>query len=267
GLVTDEDFRADKGRIERLGRWIEDNMTLNRAIMPLGKIKGQGSKVNSLDSHNKRGSTVKIGIARDEAFCFYYPENLMLLEEAGAELIPFSPLRARRLPDGLKGIILGGGYPELHCEMLSQNRELLGEIKEFGLGGRPIYAECGGFMFLTREILDLKGQAFPMVGIFPVKAKMEHRLKALGYREVLTRKKSILGPADTKLRGHEFHYSQIQNMETTLDCIYSMTDRKAVSSGEEGFIQNRVLGSYVHLHWGSNPEVANNFVEYCRQYG
>ena len=267
GLVTDEDFRADKGRIERLGRWIEDNMTLNRAIMPLGKIKGQGSKVNSLDSHNKRGSTVKIGIARDEAFCFYYPENLMLLEEAGAELIPFSPLRARRLPDGLKGIILGGGYPELHCEMLSQNRELLGEIKEFGLGGRPIYAECGGFMFLTREILDLKGQAFPMVGIFPVKAKMEHRLKALGYREVLTRKKSILGPADTKLRGHEFHYSQIQDMETTLDCIYSMTDRKAVSSGEEGFIQNRVLGSYVHLHWGSNPEVANNFVEYCRRYG
>ncbi|MBW2119690.1 MAG: cobyrinate a,c-diamide synthase, partial [Deltaproteobacteria bacterium] len=153
------------------------------------------------------------------------------------------------------------------CEMLSKNRELLAEIREFGLSGRHIYAECGGFMFLAREILDLEGQAFPMVGIFPMKAKMEHRLKALGYREVITRKKSILGPADTKVRGHEFHYSLIQDMETDPECIYSMTDRKAVSSGEEGFVQNRVLGSYVHLHWGSNPEVAKHFVDYCHQNG
>ena len=210
---------------------------------------------------------MKIGIARDEAFCFYYPESLRMLEEAGAELIPFSPLGSRHLPDGIKGLILGGGYPELHCEMLSQNQELLAEIREFALSGRPIYAECGGFMFLMKEIQDLKGQTFPMVGIFPMRAKMEPRLKALGYREIITQKESSLGPADTKVRGHEFHYSMIKETEIDVEYIYEMTDRKADSSGEEGFVWNRVLGSYVHLHWGSNPEVAENFVDYCRRYG
>jgi len=267
GLVTDEDFSADEDRIAKLGRWIEDNMDLDHLMGSLLEAGNHRSDGVNFSSNNGRDHKIKIGIARDEAFSFYYPENLRLLEEAGADLISFSPLRARRLPDGIKGIILGGGYPELHCEMLSKNRELLAEIREFGLSGRPIYAECGGFMFLAREIRDLEGQAFPMVGIFPMKAKMEHGLKALGYREVITRKKSILGPADTKVRGHEFHYSRIQDMESGFECIYEMTDRKAVSSGREGFVQNRVLGSYVHLHWGSNPEVATSFVEYCRRFG
>jgi cobyrinic acid a,c-diamide synthase len=122
-------------------------------------------------------------------------------------------------------------------------------------------------MFLAREIRDLEGRVFPMVGIFPVKAKMEQRLKALGYREVITKKDSMLGPEGTRVRGHEFHYSRIQKMEAGFECIYEMTDRKAVSSGKEGFVQNRVLGSYVHLHWGSNPEVAKHFVNYCHQNG
>ena len=267
GLVTDEDFSADEDRIAKLGRWIEDNMDLDYLMGLLPEVGNQNSVGDRFGSNTRLDRKTKIGIARDEAFCFYYPENLRLLEEAGAELIPFSPLHARRLPDGIKGIILGGGYPELHCEVLSQNRELLAEIREFGLSGMPIYAECGGFMFLSREIRDLEGQAFPMVGIFPMKAKMEHRLKALGYREVITRKKSILGPADTKVRGHEFHYSRIQDMESGFECIYEMTDRKAVSSAKEGFVQNRVLGSYVHLHWGSNPAVATSLVESCRRFG
>ena len=96
---------------------------------------------------------------------------------------------------------------------------------------------------------------------------MEQRLKSLGYREIITLKDSILGPEGTRARGHEFHYSYMQNIETDLRCIYSLTDRKAVSRNKEGFVRNRVLGSYVHLHWGSNPEVAENFVDYCRQCG
>ncbi|OPX39242.1 MAG: cobyrinic acid a,c-diamide synthase [Desulfobacteraceae bacterium 4484_190.1] len=281
GLITDEDFIADEDRIEKLARWIENNMDLDHLIGSLpevgnqrSEIRGQKSEVRnqrsdgvSFSTNNGRDYKIKIGIARDEAFCFYYEENLRLLREGGAELIAFSPLRSKHLPDDIRGLILGGGYPELHCQTLSGNKDLVAEIREFGLSGKPIYAECGGFMFLTKEIRDLDGQAFPMVGIFPMRAKMEHRLKALGYREVVTIKDSILGTEGTKVRGHEFHYSQIQSVDPNSECIYTMTDRKALLHDKEGFVKNRVLGSYIHLHWGSNQEVAKNLVDYCRRYG
>ena len=262
GLVTDEDFRLNEDRIKELALWIEDNIDLDHILETPA-----GEKQDIAPPGSYPQPKIRIGIARDEAFCFYYPENLRLLRDAGAELIPFSPLREKRLPEGVSALYLGGGYPELHCRTLSENRELLTEIREFGLSGKPVYAECGGFMFLMKEIRDLAGEAFPMVGIFPIKASMENRLKALGYREIITKKSSILGPAGTRIRGHEFHYSKIQAMEKLTDCIYSMTGRTSSFHGEEGFVRNRVLGSYVHLHWGSNPEVAGHLVEYCRRFG
>ncbi|MBW2333252.1 MAG: cobyrinate a,c-diamide synthase, partial [Deltaproteobacteria bacterium] len=139
------------------------------------------------------------------------------------------------------------------------------EIKEFGLGGGPIYAECGGFMFLMKEIRDLSGKAYPMVGIFDMSAMMDSHLRALGYREVVTQKGSVLGPKGTRVRGHEFHYSHIQE-SCREERIYSILNRKRFSYNEEGFVRKGVLGSYIHLHWGSNPGVAKNFVDYCRNY-
>jgi len=265
GLVTEDDFRPDDGYEDILARWIEDNLDLNRLLESLPKVPVRSEGFPQSD--RKRSPDVRIGIARDEAFSFYYHENLRLLREAGADLVPFSPLRARHLPHGIKGLILGGGYPELHCETLSKNRGLLGEISAFGLSGRPVYAECGGFMFLMKEIRDLEGRSFPMAGIFPMRAQMARGLKALGYREIITRQEGILGPAGTRARGHEFHYSMIEETETDVECIYAVRGRKGDSAVNEGFVKNRVLGSYVHLHWGSNPKAAPNFVEYCRRYG
>ncbi|MBW2708413.1 MAG: cobyrinate a,c-diamide synthase [Deltaproteobacteria bacterium] len=265
GLVTEEDFSPDGDYGEHLVRWIENNMDLDRLLKSVPDVLLEVD--NAPDEDVARGSDIRIGIAKDEAFCFYYSENLRLLREAGAELVPFSPLHARHLPEGIKGLILGGGYPELHCEVLSENRDLLAEIREFGLSGRPLYAECGGFMVLMEEIRDLKGRTFPMAGIFPMSARMGPRLKALGYRSIITQKESILGPANTRVRGHEFHYSMIEETEIDVECLYEMRDRKADSTGTEGFVRNRVLGSYVHLHWGSNSKVAKDFVAYCRRYG
>ncbi len=262
GLVTDEDFSTDENFAEKLAQWIELNLNLDQLLTSL-----TGKRTNSILGSSNPEPDIKIGVARDEAFCFYYPENLRLLREAGAALIPFSPIRSKQLPEGIKGLIFGGGYPEVHCRMLSENRELLDAVRAFGLRGGPIYAECGGFMFLMKEIRDHKGEAHPMVGIFPMAAQMENRLKALGYREITTRKGSVLGPAGTRIRGHEFHYSRIQEMGLGPDSIYDMTDRKASVRDNEGFMRERVLGSYVHLHWGSNPEVAKHFVNYCRRYG
>ena len=261
GLVTDEDFKIDKGRVESLAHWIESNLDLDRLMTTSQDgVPAPGSNVST------RKGEVKIGLAKDEAFSFYYPENLRLLREAGAELIPFSPIHEKKLPEGITGLILGGGYPELHCKQLAENRSLLKEIKDFGLNGGPIYGECGGFMFLMNQIRDQNGKNYPMVGLFPMEAVMEHRLKSLGYREIVTKEPSLLGPSGTRIRGHEFHYSSVNNKGSVTAPIYKMTDRKASSKGEEGFLRNNVLGSYVHLHWGSNPDVAGHFVDFCRNW-
>lgn len=262
GLVTVEDFGIKEDLMVQLASWIEEGLDLNHLLENLEK-----KKTAPVPPGPSRSSGIRIGIARDEAFCFYYPENLRLLREAGAELIPFSPLRDNCLPEGVRGLILGGGYPELHCRTLSRNHDLLEEIRAFGASGKPVYAECGGFMFLMEEILDLSGEAYPMVGVFPAKARMKDRLGALGYREIVTRKESPLGPNGTRVRGHEFHYSEIAELKKGTETVYSVTGRKLLPEGGEGFMKNRVLGSYIHLHWGSNPETARFFVDCCKEYG
>ena len=259
GLVTDEDFNMDQRRTEILTDWIESNLDLDR-LMRSNPV----SIPESTTTSSAPKGEIKIGLARDEAFCFYYPENLRLLRQAGAELIPFSPLHDKQLPEDIEGLIFGGGYPELHCKALAENRPMIKAIKTFGLNGGPIYGECGGFMFLMTEIRDLEGEAYPMVGLFPMIAVMERRLKSLGYREVVTKQRSVLGPRGTKIRGHEFHYSHVIEMEPPISYIYAMTDRKSASKGGEGFLKKNVLGSYVHFHWGSNPKVAEHFVDFCR---
>ncbi|MBN1106745.1 MAG: cobyrinate a,c-diamide synthase [Deltaproteobacteria bacterium] len=262
GLVTDEDFTLNEERRDRLGRWIEGNLDLDRLLSSLG-----GVEITPVPAVSRGLPRIRIGIARDEAFCFYYPENLRLLEDAGAELVAFSPLHAKELPGGLRGIILGGGYPELHCKALSENREMLSSLRTFAMDGGPVYAECGGFMYLMEKIADLEGRAYPMVGLFPMTARMESRLHSLGYREIITVKESLLGPPGTRVRGHEFHFSRIEDPTRGIERIYSMLNRMGPSQGEEGFLLHRVLGSYVHLHWGSNPEVARQFVDYCEKRG
>jgi cobyrinic acid a,c-diamide synthase len=263
GLVTDQELCIGEDWIENLARWMDTNVNLDYLLECT-----KGTEFDGVATTPISRPKIKIGIAQDKAFCFYYPENLRLLRNAGAELISFSPLRDNRLPKGIKGLYLGGGYPELYCNELAENKDLLQEIKKFGLdGGGPIYGECGGFMFLMKEIRDLSGKAYPMVGIFEMTAIMDNHLRALGYREIATQKSSILGPKRTRVRGHEFHYSHIQDRDIREERIYSMAARKHFSYDNEGFVRKGVLGSYIHLHWGSNPGVAKNFVDYCRHYG
>jgi cobyrinic acid a,c-diamide synthase len=262
GLVTDEDFALDSDRIRMLAHWIEENVRLDDLLA--------SARVLELEPRPTAPPVrpdTPIAIAMDEAFCFYYPENLRLLRNAGAELLPFSPIRARTLPQGIKGIFLGGGYPELYCRQLSENKDLLSSIKEFGMAGSPIYAECGGFMYLMDGIVDLEGREYPMTGLFPMKATMKDRLRSLGYREIVTLDMSPLGPPGTSIRGHEFHYSKIDSVSKGVEKIYSIQDRNQAPVLEEGFLFRNVLGSYVHLHWGSNPDVATHFVDHCRRHG
>ncbi len=192
---------------------------------------------------------VRLGLALDDAFHFYYPDNLDLLREAGAELVPFSPLRDAALPPGLDGLYLGGGYPEAHAAALSANAGLRAEVRAFsGL----IYAECGGLMYLG-EALDER----PMCGRLPLRTRMCGRLRALGYREVTTLRDTPLGPKGTVFRGHEFHYSELVETPTQAPAL-QLSGRLGASV--EGWGSERVLASYVHAHFGSNPSLAPGLV-------
>lgn len=202
---------------------------------------------------------VRLGVAWDEAFCFYYQDNLDMLQQAGAELVIFSPLHDKALPDNLDGIYLGGGYPELHAQALSNNTSMRLNIKQFSESGRPVYGECGGFMYLTSSIVDMAGTAFPMAGVFPVLSRMQKRLRRLGYRQVELRRDTILGRQGTFCYGHEFHYSTVDEMPPEVQRGYILDDGRI-----EGYLVNNTLAGYVHLHWGRTPEVAPHVVHSCR---
>ncbi len=203
----------------------------------------------------------RIGIAFDEAFHFYYDENLRLLESAGAELVRFSPIGAAHLPD-VDGLYFGGGYPEVHARALAANEAMLGETLAFCNAGKPVYAECGGLMYLCGGIRQLDGSRFPMAGWFDADAVMHDRLQALGYVEAVTRHGTIFGPAGQLFRGHQFRYSTLEwNHRAT--GVYDLTRRRDGECSEEGYVKGRVLASYVHAHWASNSRMAEAFVEAC----
>jgi cobyrinic acid a,c-diamide synthase len=204
----------------------------------------------------------RIGVAFDEAFHFYYEDNLRRLGELGAELVRFSPLRDAGLPD-VDGLYLGGGYPELHAPGLAANTSMLSDLRAFAASGRPVYAECGGLMYLCQGIRTRDGGAWPMAGVLGGEAVMSDRLEALGYVEVETQTPTCLGGAGLRFRGHQFRYSRLVDAGT--DCAYAVRKRRGGETAPEGYRAGGVLASYVHAHWASNPLAAEGFVASCRR--
>lgn len=260
GLVTVDNEEPDSMRYERLADWVEKGLNPDDLLQALPEIEA----LPPFEPVPEIG-TVTIGVARDAAFCFYYEENLRLLREAGARLVEFSPINDPRLPDNLDGLYIGGGYPELFAFELGQNNKLRREIKEFCESGRPVYAECGGFMYLMSDIITNRGR-YAMAGIYPFRAEMGERFKALGYREITAKEDTLLGPKGLTARGHEFHYSSIQQDAdtSTTPTVYTMSGRKGFIDTPEGFVHANTLGSYIHLHFASRPEMAEAFVQTCK---
>ncbi len=203
---------------------------------------------------------VRVGVASDEAFSFYYEDNLDLLREHGAEVVFFSPLRDARLPQDLDAIYLGGGYPELHAERLSQNHGLLGELRSFGAGRKPVYAECGGLIYLGEELTLLSGAKFSMAGVLPIRFEMTPQLVKFGYVDVEFATDCLLGEKGAMVRGHSFHCSRLV-VTGKIDTAYRLRYSISGKSEAEGYCRGSVLGSYAHLHFGGLPSMASSFVE------
>lgn len=207
------------------------------------------------------GKRPVIAVARDEAFCFYYEDNLELLREYGAETAFFSPLRDQSLPEGCSGLLLGGGYPELYAETLSKNIKMKEAIREAAKSGMPLVAECGGFMYLHRQLKDKEGKTYKMAGVFPVDCCDRGKSVRFGYIE-LEEKKSCFLPEKERIRGHEFHY--FDSEENGQDCIAI----KPVTGKSYSCIHasESCFAGFPHLYYPSNPGFAENFVRKCKKY-
>ena len=202
-----------------------------------------------------------IAVARDEVFCFYYEENLALLEQLGAKLAFFSPLHDKQLPDHCHGILLGGGYPELAAEELSRNKQMLTSIRNAMKGCMPSVAECGGFLYLHESMEDCKGRVFPMAGVIPASCKNAGKLVRFGYIE-MTQRQGFFLPEGEKIRGHEFHY--YDSTDNGNDCVAV----KPVSGRQYPCIiagKNHWWG-FPHLYYPSNPAFARHFIEEAVTY-
>ncbi len=209
----------------------------------------------------------RLGLAFDSAFHFYYPDNLEAMERAGCELIRFSPLYDESLPEGVEAVYFGGGYPEEHAETLASNTTMLDSIKRFAESGKPVYAECGGLMYLCRGIERVDGKRFELAGILPVWTKMLDRLKSLGYVEVTLAEDSLFGKRGASFRGHEFHYSELLEDPSGYNgwrTAYRISRRRVDAVSAEGFQLGKVLASYVHAHLASRWELVNHFVSLCQ---
>ena len=264
GLRTAEEQPLSPAHIDRLAGLIEDHIDLER-LLRLAAVRRPSVRLRPAARPTQ--PRVRFGVARDAAFCFYYPDNLELLAQAGAELVFFSPLRDRHLPPHVQGLYFGGGYPELHAARLAANASLRREVRDFIERRGVVYAECGGLMYLADAIRDGQGRRFPMVGIYPTTVRVLPRLSALGYVEVSLEAGHGLFPAGT-VRGHEFHYSELEESDLCrgpIRAVYAVRKRPGDSPRPEGYAYKRCLASYIHLHFGSQPACAAGLVRAAEQ--
>jgi len=269
GLVTADAGILGESVLDALGEALERHGSVDE-ILHLARETSDISMGESPQTGTTSDRRTRLGIAHDAAFHFYYPDNLDALAAAGCELVPFSPVADPELPENLYALYLGGGYPEEHAEELSNNTSMIESVHCFAARGRPVYAECGGLMYLSQGVESREGKRFPMVGLLPSWTRMLGRIKSLGYVEVALAKDSLFGVEGSSLRGHEFHYSELVGDPTDTGewtPVYRTRYRRRDEWNSEGFQSGNILASYVHMHFASKPGAVDHFLTVCRNAG
>ncbi|MEM7113951.1 MAG: cobyrinate a,c-diamide synthase [Chloroflexota bacterium] len=274
GLIPTNEAGDWTAVIEKIGQQLAETVAIDQLLAIAGYTGAKRPPAVSPPSNQPQESMVRIGVAEDEAFSFTYPENVELLAEAGAEIVPFSPIRDAALPEKLDGLILSGGFPELYAEALSNNRAMHQAIQTAVLHNLPIYAECGGLMYLTQSICDQQQKEWPMVGVLPGHSAMTKRV-TLGYRlvEAVTNGPVLL--AGEQVRGHEFHYSSwtvgeetdISTGSVAVSPAYLLRNPRQPDQimRQAGIQLGSIWASYIHLHFLAKPGMADRFVSWCRE--
>jgi cobyrinic acid a,c-diamide synthase len=265
------DFDANLVRIKEI---IKEGIDIDRFISIANSAQPIEKPEKNIFKEHPHENKIKIGVALDEAFNFYYRDNLELLELAGAQLEYFSPVNDRSPPD-VDGLYIGGGYPELFAKELEDNEPMSEAIKQVSKDGLPIYAECGGLMYLTQEITtnvsgsgnyhmaEMKGGTFKMAGAIPGKTLMGHK-RVVSYNIGSFTKDNVIGKAGSSFIGHEFHHSEIIDLPEDTEFAIRLSRGVGIKGEFDGILVNNTMAAYAHLHGASYTGFAGVFVEFCR---
>ena len=252
GLVTAAEVEDLKEKMRRLAERAEESLDLDGIL----RLARSAPPVRWEEPEIRRfGEPVRIGVARDRAFCFYYEDSLQMLRDMGAELVPFSPLEDAQLPEGIHGLYLGGGYPELYAERLSANESMRASVRRALEKGLPCVAECGGFMYLTEHIAG-----HPMAGFLKSGCSDTGRLVRFGYVTLEAKEDNMLCRAGERIRGHEFHHWDCERNGASFRAV-----KESGRSWDCVFATDRLYAGFPHFHFYANPAFAENFYETCLQ--
>lgn len=261
GLVPSVEVKDLSERLALLADNIKQTIDLDGLLELAAQAPGLSAPI--IPPQKVAKSPVRIGLAQDNAFNFYYQDSLDLLTELGAELVPFSPISDKALPPSLSGLYIGGGFPEVFAKELTANSTLRHEILEKLNAGMPCYAECGGLMYLGNKLTDEAGEEHKMMGFFPHTTAMTKKLQNFGYVELTFTADTVLGPCGTTIKAHEFHHSAI--MGDTPNYVMDI-QKSPTRAWQGGLTKNNVLAAYPHIHFQANQALAEHFVNKCREY-
>ena len=265
GLVPTYELLELEQMFERLSDMASKTIDVDR-LLQLAEPPAEASQEQSINSSPSRTKNIRIAYAKDEAFHFYYQDNLDYLKDQGVDLLAFSPMRDQELPGNIHGLILGGGFPEMFAKELAENETMKMSIQKALENGLPYYAECGGLMYLCQELYDLEGNVHRMVDWFQGKTSMQESLQRFGYAKLTLNQKCIFGEAGDQIKIHEFHRSKAEIESARIYELYKEKESQIVKQWKCGFAKGAGVGSYAHIHFYSNLDFAHNFVNSCLRY-
>ncbi|KGR77146.1 cobyrinate a,c-diamide synthase [Ureibacillus manganicus] len=262
GLISSIERGELDSLFDRLGELVHKTIDIEK-LFELATAEPLKVNNKNLFVNTKKEQIVKIAVAKDKAFNFYYPENLEMLEAKGAKIVYFSPLDNEDLPEDVDGLYLAGGFPEEFAYELARNTKTKRSVKAAVERGLPTLAECGGFMYLTESIETTEKKKYPMVGVIPGSIQMQPSLVALGYREITGQNGNFI-LKDLNAKGHEFHYASFQSAEENVPYSYQTKGLQGVKN--EGYLIHNVVAGFTHFHFGSCSEMVENLIEKCIEH-
>ncbi len=263
GLVTADTGTLPTAAIAAFAAAGEKNLFLATIIELARKAEPLAAYAAPATAGKKK---IPVAVAYDRAFHFYYQDTWDALKSCGGELLFYSPLKDKALPEGAAGLYIGGGYPEVYAEELAANHAMGEALRAFTASGRPVYAECGGLMYLSESLETTPGKRYPMSGVLPAGTRMGSTKKFLGYVEATLKEDSLWGRKGDLFRGHEFHYSELTSggvADPRWQTVYALRRNRPGTIIPEGYQCGNILASYAHLHYASRPEAVSHFIAKC----
>ncbi len=259
GLVPTGETPVAPDFFDRLIAQVEASFDLDR-IEALAAVRTHPAPPTGIFPPEPLPRRARLGVAMDKAFGFYYQDSLDLLADWGGDIVPFSPVADGALPEGVDGLYFGGGFPELFAADLAANRRLRRQVRAAAAAGLPVYAECGGLMYLCRSIIDFEDRSYPMVGLLPARSRMQRQRLRMGYATLRARRDTPLLRQGEEVRAHEFHWSVLDRDLPAETAAYAVADQ---GERPEGLATSNLLASYMHLHFAARPDLAPRFVAAC----